>query len=743
MTGAIDQRIYIWTRPDANKALIHWSLNVRSTVDGVIAFKDIEIYNPELVLPEPQPIEFRRYQYAIPGRRVIDNRNTATRFGGFSVVNGAVSGAGIGSFTSAYDPLYHAENDAFLLASLSYDVIGPGSTHLFLQIGDYGLVNAGEESRDQNVVLGDVDDPAINAGDGVAAFDGARWILDTGRGIDSATRDARIVAYGAPVELSRQSARTDNFTANHSTLNLGRSAAVYDEYLVVGATTLHEGYGPVFVYQRDGNAWVKEAELMPQDETSAIAYRFGGSVAVWGDHLIVGAPGYGLDSRGSGAAYFFHRNGASWTETVRFEPSDVSAEDGFGTAIAANGDWVSVGAPRHAHDGLRSGAAYILAKSGSAWHQVAELVPSDPADDIQYGGSVSVSGDRIVVGAERQAGLTEASGAVYVFERDGSVWSEVAKLVGSDGQAGDGFGGSVAVRGDQIVVGASGQDLFGEDSGAAFVFEKQDSDWVEVAKLVLPDGSKEDWFGASVALTEDRVLVSAPGDVAGSVRVFEKSSATWQEVGELRATDGKRGIRLGRSLAVWGDTVIAGAPSAGVEENGRWFYGTGAVYSFDAPLEYSARLVTASPVSISQSVDTPAESYELTLDYRFLTPNGTLDVFLDDSLLGTVSAAAGRLDVFSSASFTIADDLLGRSDVELRFVLDGPAGSTLLLDQIGYTALVNGGFQTRDVSGWTVMVSPGGSVNAVPSAIVPEPTGRVISLIGLAALCGIYCRRAR
>ena len=166
-----------------------------------------------------------------------------------------------------------------------------------------------------------------------------------------------------------------------------------------------------------------------------------------------------------------------------------------------------------------------------SWLEVVKLNASDGATEDIFGRSVSLSGDRALVGAFLDDDLGDASGSVYVYERQGDgSWLEVAKLNASDGEANNLFGSSVSLSGDRAIIGANLEDEIAEDSGASYVFERQgDGSWLEVAKLVASDGRESAEFGSSVSLAQDRAMVGAPGH--SSIYIFKRhADGVWFEV---------------------------------------------------------------------------------------------------------------------------------------------------------------------------------------------------------------------
>ena len=196
--------------------------------------------------------------------------------------------------------------------------------------------------------------------------------------------------------------------------------------------------------------------------------------------------------------------------------------------------------------------------------QSAKLIPSDGAAGDRFGYSVAVDGDTAVAGAFGDADNGSASGSAYVFTREFGVWRQSAKLTASDGAAGDRFGYSVAVDGDTAVAGAFGDADNGSASGSAYVFTREFGLWRQSAKLTASDGAAGDRFGYSVAVDGDTAVAGAFGDAdngsaSGSAYVFTRESGVWSQSAKLTATDGARGDYFGWSVAVDGDTAVVGA----------------------------------------------------------------------------------------------------------------------------------------------------------------------------------------
>jgi len=312
-------------------------------------------------------------------------------------------------------------------------------------------------------------------------------------------------------------------TGNGSGMHQGRSVAAEDNVIVLGANARWLG-----VFERDPNGlWSQVGELRPDEPTSDSL--FGYAVSLSGDFAVVGAPHDDDNGYESGSAYIFERdpNGA-WPQAAKLLPHDGEPYNHFGTAVAINGEVAAIGAPDDNDLGNWSGSAYVFERDPNGnWSEVAKLLPHDGAGFWNFGTSVAVRNDLILVGADFARGRVSYSGAAYVFERDpNGVWAETAKLVASDGDNSDYFGTSVALSGDLALIGARGDDDHGEASGSAYVFVPEaDGTWSQVGKLVPDDGSTYDWFGNAVAVDGNTAVIGAyqdddHGEDSGSAYVF-------------------------------------------------------------------------------------------------------------------------------------------------------------------------------------------------------------------------------
>ena len=304
-----------------------------------------------------------------------------------------------------------------------------------------------------------------------------------------------------------------------------------------------------------GMQLTRETKLVPEDGAAGDA--FGSSVALDGDTVIAGAFLNAAAGVASGAAYVFQRDPGGWAEQAKLVPADAEPFDFFGVSVSLFADRALVGSFQDDDNGLESGSAYVferLVTDGSGWTETAKLVASDGAMLDLFGSAVALDGDVAVIGAPRVDDGGEDSGAAYVFGFDGSAWVEEAKLVASDAQPQDGFGNAIAVRGGVIVIGAFLDDDDGTDSGSAYVFVRDGTAWTERAKLTASDGAAGRHFGASVSVDAETVAVGAEFAPNSSIYVFGPDGGGWVEQAKLTVADG-----IGFAVSVSGDILAAGA----------------------------------------------------------------------------------------------------------------------------------------------------------------------------------------
>ncbi|WP_434045103.1 MULTISPECIES: cadherin-like beta sandwich domain-containing protein [Sorangium] len=395
--------------------------------------------------------------------------------------------------------------------------------------------------------------------------------------------------------------------------------------------------GAVYVFAREGVAWVQQAYLKPS--TSDRSDNFGHSLALSGDTLAVAAPGEDSSAVGvngdqasntapnAGAVYVFTRSGATWSQQAYLKASNTDAQDQFGNAVTLDGDTLVVGAPSEDSSAIgvngaqanntasQAGAAYVFTRAGTAWTQQAYLKASNTGSGDRFGASVALYRDTLAVGATGEAssatGVNGAqanngaagSGAVYVFTRSGAAWTQQAYLKASNTGANDVFGASVALYRDTLAVGATGEassatgvngaqdDDTAPGSGAVYVFARGGAAWTQQAYLKASNAETGDVFGASVSIDEDFLAVGASGEdssaagwggvesdngapESGAAYLFERSGGAWAQASYIKAANTGASDAFGARLALSATTLVVGA--AGEDSSATGVDGDGA-----------------------------------------------------------------------------------------------------------------------------------------------------------------------
>ena len=419
--------------------------------------------------------------------------------------------------------------------------------------------------------------------------------------------------------------------------------------------------GAVYVYVNENGQWVQQAFLKASNSDSGTF--FGSSVAIEGDTIVVGATGEQSNAKGvnnnqsnndapySGAAYVFERVGQVWQQTDYLKASNTH-EASFGTSVAISGDTIVVGSRFEDSSGLgvngqqndltlvNSGAVYVFVKSGAAWEQQAYIKSSNPDRDDHFGEGLAIDGDTLAVGAYKEASsatgvngdqsLNDKSkaGAVYIFERTNTIWTQQAYIKASNTNEDYWFGLSLDLQSNTLIVGSESEsssstginsepDTFGFRSGAVYVYTLEQGEWRQQAYIKASNSDLTDKFGQSVALDGNRLLVGANGEKSrsagvngvqdtnyinvdswedkwdgfvsdGAAYLFERTDGQWRQIAYLKPSNTHERMSFGDSVALNEDYLIIGAHQekrAGVginpnQDTFNTFENAGAVYIF-------------------------------------------------------------------------------------------------------------------------------------------------------------------
>ncbi len=361
--------------------------------------------------------------------------------------------------------------------------------------------------------------------------------------------------------------------------SFGAATALSGDLMVVGSPGAEGGAGAAYVFRLTGAAWAQEGRLTG---AGGSLDSLGTSVATDGSVIVIGAPNAMGAAAGTGVAVVFEFDGAAWQYRQTLSAPDGAGQDFFGHAVAISGDAIVVGAYGDDDAGSASGSAYVFNRTGESpvWTLQQKLLAPDGAAGAQFGWSVAIDGETTIVGANLDDGAALDAGAAYVFDRAGTTWSFTTKLVASDAAATSFFGQSVSLSGNAVLIGAPAADGAEADSGSAYLFRHDGTAWLEEQIITAGDGQALDNFGGAVALSGELAIIGARGEDeaanrAGAAYAFTRTEGSWTEFTKLMASDAAADDFFGASVAASQGRAVAGAIfSDGIDEN------AGRVYAF-------------------------------------------------------------------------------------------------------------------------------------------------------------------
>jgi uncharacterized delta-60 repeat protein len=371
--------------------------------------------------------------------------------------------------------------------------------------------------------------------------------------------------------------KPSNTTSNDQ---FGFSVAISGDTAVVGASgedsnatgvngdeinNLASAAGAVYVFVRNNGAWTQQAYLKASNTDADD--RFGSTVAISGDTLVIGAEGEdsnattvngdGTNNLASdaGAVYVFVRNNGVWTQQAYLKASNTGAGDAFGTSVALSADTVMIGAQGEDSNATTvngngsdnstsdAGAAYVFVRNNGVWTQQAYLKAANSGVQDLFGKAVAVSGETALIGASGEnsnaTGVNgdganntlQFAGAAYIFVRNNGVWTQQAYLKASNTDAFDSFGAALALSGDTAIVAAFREDSnatgvngdqtnnVASNAGAAYVFVRNNGAWTQQAYLKASNAEAEDYFGTAIAVSGDSAVIAASDESSNAVGI--------------------------------------------------------------------------------------------------------------------------------------------------------------------------------------------------------------------------------
>ena len=421
----------------------------------------------------------------------------------------------------------------------------------------------------------------------------------------------------------------------------GNVVDIDGDYAVAGA----RGNKAVYVYYYNGTTWSEQQKI----QETAFGSNFGHAVSVVGDTLLVGSNNTDGSNADGTKAYVYTRSGTTWSLQQKVDPSQALENDFFGyqkTLKLDNTDNNQFIAGSHREDETNNdeGAVYIFNRSGTTWSETQRIVPSDKATSSNFGVSVDIAGDYAIFGG---------NSAVYVYYKSGGTWSQQQKIA-NPYAAGNGHSGptnavnfgtdgeiSINAAGDTIAVGARGQFNL---PGYVFVFTRSGTTWTLQQALRSSDTANEDLFGWSVSLdgTGNSLTVGAKySSTGGKAYIFTRTGTTWTEVKDFTASDVAANWEFGEGIGISrsNDKIIVGA-----RQNSSSTSGTGAVYIFNpgSTAIYSDTLTLEAGTGITLTTAASTDTVTITGSAAAGNDSATTIALIDSSYVQARAPAGGN-----------------------------------------------------------------------------------------------------
>lgn len=467
----------------------------------------------------------------------------------------------------------------------------------------------------------------------------------------------------------------------------GDRLAMTERFLVVVNSTDQTSAGTpgsISVLERTGpglGAWEVADKLIIEGLDPGILQN--ASIAIDGEVLIVGVGDESSMGLGAGAAFVFERStdgSRRWPQTAKLTASDGQHGDQFGLSVDVAGDCILVGAPSVKRAGFKLGAAYVFSRttaSAQRWAESQKLMPAELGIGSRFGWTVAVESDRIVVGAWSHTSTAPAGGAVFCYTLRDRLWVKEQVLAPEGLATEDDFGSGIALAGDDLIIGAQGDDTTAKNAGACYTYSWSGDSWSFREKLVPMGASEETYTGALLALDANRLFVGSPieyanGSFAGAVIEYRRESrdAPWVQTAFIEPSDS----------APWDTFGVVAAADGILAVGAGKVFDPGAVYLFSSRGQptvttYCQPTAGSLPDCLPQldTVGVPTSSLLSTFEITSQAPGAQVGLFL-------YTTAASALPDLRSIGVCLPPAPVRRSGVLWSGGSPGACDGTLALD---------------------------------------------------------------
>ncbi len=353
--------------------------------------------------------------------------------------------------------------------------------------------------------------------------------------------------------------------------NFGKQVAISENYAVIGSHRSNIGGNPsqgaAYVFERIDNQWIFQTKLTASD--GAIGDWFAVDVDIWGDHIIIGSSHATINGNDNqGATYVFYKNGNTWIEQAKLTADDGMTDYFFGETVAIDDDYIVVGSRFATVNGNdNQGAVYVFQRTGSTWNQVAKLIGNDGEEGDSFGYDIDIDGKYVAIGAPfKDINGNIAQGMVYIFRRTGLNWNQLSTILASDGDISDYFGECLHLHNDRLAIGAPYKDIGGNNNqGAVYFYHYTGGNWVEQNIITAPDGGPEHLFPSSIGLYNGTAILGTEyadfnnNTNQGKSYIYKYHNDTWKLETEILPPTVSNDMRFGSGVSIFGNNAIIGS----------------------------------------------------------------------------------------------------------------------------------------------------------------------------------------
>ena len=409
---------------------------------------------------------------------------------------------------------------------------------------------------------------------------------------------------------------------------------------LISGTRSKTGGGAAYIFYNNNETWEQYTKLTY--ENMQVGDAFGYSVCISGEFAVVTAVG------GKGYAIVYHNNNGTWEQQQFFEKPEIQEEEGFGNSSDIDGNNFILGL-RPWDSGYGKGGAFIYNYNGTTWTETAELIPAEAADGDIVGGFVAINGNYVIVSAHGTDNTYNGEGAAYIYKNISGTWTQMQQIISGDPQKSGYFGIDVAINDNYAIVGAMAEDIGSQtNQGAVYVFKNNEDVWTQTQKIIAPDGQQSDLFGSAIDFNDNLLVIGARKSGAdGAIYIYENMDGTWTFSEKIEPSDGsssKYGDLFGDAVDIDDNIICVGAYWY---NNG--YINQGATYIYSPYLQSIENNITNFdiPNQVGEEIINDTE-HTVTLDVEAGTDVSDIVPTIEISNLATIDPASGISQNFTT-----------------------------------------------------------------------------------------------